>query len=865
MKQTDKEQSSVQAKPLSSDFSGGTAIPSAVGEAQLSSGRPMDRSTRSFMESSFGHDFGGVRVHSDDAAAFGAAAIHARAYTIGSHVFFGSGQYSPSTLDGKRLLAHELTHVLQQSGSGVVQVQRKTLDKCDEGKQSGSPCASWITPVQVARLKPFAARAREDFAGSKSLNVVTGILGASLDTVEKAQLVRVACCQLNAEDAKTALESFGNRSGVAGRIFGNFATATRCDLLAILKERATSAPQPAQPASGSMDVASAIKQAIGGPRDKDVNRVARKAFEASAGFNLRDAATLRLATDTVSEVAGPIAIVHYLEFVDQSLGRRKVDEPQRDPFEPLRVRRRGPYGTYGGVGAPVLLGGIAAPFAWLMYFAENVRAFLKGVYYGLKESVTEEAAEDFGKRLAGSVVLTLVFPPPFLAGLGVGLAEMVKGFVESIINIKETIKAIVELLGTMFTPDGYAFAKAMGHAFGIEFGQKIVDMSQMGLIRFTYNLGKMVGPAILFAVLTLLGVPEAAGAAMSARILEILGPVAKRFPRLAKLVGKLTRKAERVEKAEAAIGGAEGKVAHAAEKDAAKAKQLAAAAAEDAPLAPPRKGKGGHEVHVEHDGPHVCSPPPCPLLEVAYKVELKTRPALQQRLKEIKDLRATNPAEATRLSAELQGELETLRVNRIATTKHVETVEEFEKAGGKVKGRDDQGKPKPAPTPKNAPKDVTAAPKADPGMPAGYEDMPHSGSRTAKQTGDVAEDHHLASKYVQENRDIFKKAGMSINSDLNFKKGFRDHGELRGWYDWSDKKFNFKYDYKMKGHHPDYNKWVTDMLREATPAGIRPEEAVKRIARVLEKVDAILEEHPEVLSHGPQILKEKAKLSFDWN
>jgi hypothetical protein len=52
----------------------------------------------------------GRRVHSDDAAALGARALGARAYTIGSHHFFGSGQYSPSTVGGQKLLAHELTH-----------------------------------------------------------------------------------------------------------------------------------------------------------------------------------------------------------------------------------------------------------------------------------------------------------------------------------------------------------------------------------------------------------------------------------------------------------------------------------------------------------------------------------------------------------------------------------------------------------------------------------------------------------------------------------------------------------------------------------------------------------------------------------
>lgn len=77
-------------------------------------GQPLEGNTRSFMEGRFGHDFGDVRIHADSQAADSARAIGARAYTVGRDVAFGAGQYSPETGEGQRLLAHELTHVLQQ-------------------------------------------------------------------------------------------------------------------------------------------------------------------------------------------------------------------------------------------------------------------------------------------------------------------------------------------------------------------------------------------------------------------------------------------------------------------------------------------------------------------------------------------------------------------------------------------------------------------------------------------------------------------------------------------------------------------------------------------------------------------------------
>lgn len=75
------------------------------------------------MESRFNYNFGHVRIHADEVAAEAAHAVNARAFTLGNHVVFGRGQYAPDSEDGRRLLAHEFTHVVQQGKDGV-QVQR---------------------------------------------------------------------------------------------------------------------------------------------------------------------------------------------------------------------------------------------------------------------------------------------------------------------------------------------------------------------------------------------------------------------------------------------------------------------------------------------------------------------------------------------------------------------------------------------------------------------------------------------------------------------------------------------------------------------------------------------------------------------
>lgn len=85
-------------------------------------GRPLDVSTRAFMEPRFGRDFSRVQVHSDIQADKSARSMDAHAYTIERDIFFGAGQYAPATSQGRRLLAHELTHVVQQGDSGPLDI-----------------------------------------------------------------------------------------------------------------------------------------------------------------------------------------------------------------------------------------------------------------------------------------------------------------------------------------------------------------------------------------------------------------------------------------------------------------------------------------------------------------------------------------------------------------------------------------------------------------------------------------------------------------------------------------------------------------------------------------------------------------------
>ena len=109
-----------------------STVPQIVHEVLGSSGQPLDAGTRAFMEPRFGYDFSQVRLHTDARAAESTSAVNALAYTVGRDVVFGEGQYEPETDNGRGLLAHELTHVVQQVSRPTMLNQSLTIGPTDD-------------------------------------------------------------------------------------------------------------------------------------------------------------------------------------------------------------------------------------------------------------------------------------------------------------------------------------------------------------------------------------------------------------------------------------------------------------------------------------------------------------------------------------------------------------------------------------------------------------------------------------------------------------------------------------------------------------------------------------------------------------
>jgi Domain of unknown function (DUF4157) len=142
-----------QKKKLQRSAAGGApeTAPPIVHEVLRSPGQPLDRQTRSFFEPRFGHDFSKVRVHTDARANESARAVNALAYTVGREVVFGRDQCSPSTPAGRKLIAHELAHVLQQDFSDVRNNPQAALGSIgDQYEREADHAASLVSDSGLA-------------------------------------------------------------------------------------------------------------------------------------------------------------------------------------------------------------------------------------------------------------------------------------------------------------------------------------------------------------------------------------------------------------------------------------------------------------------------------------------------------------------------------------------------------------------------------------------------------------------------------------------------------------------------------------------------------------------------------------------
>lgn len=183
--------------------------PALVRSALNSDGQPLDKDTRAFMESRFGHDFSQVRIHTNSNSTASARSVNARAYTVGQDIIFGSGHYHPQTTVGKKLLAHELTHVVQQKNNAGA-IQRALL----------------VGPVDDPYEREADRVADQVVAGNKPIGMKIASAGVSVQ--RDADMSQYNACVNKANDdlnkcndaASTYCAVIQGGAGIAGGLIG---------------------------------------------------------------------------------------------------------------------------------------------------------------------------------------------------------------------------------------------------------------------------------------------------------------------------------------------------------------------------------------------------------------------------------------------------------------------------------------------------------------------------------------------------------------------------------------------------------------------------------------------------------------------
>ncbi len=194
-------------------------------EATRPGGSAMDHHTLDFMENRFGASFSEVKIHKDAASAQLAGSLSAQAFTIGKEIYFNENKYNPDSDDGKRLLAHELTHVVQQnSGINAKLIQRACHDSsnpsrpvaaCPEGATNVSRQAQGDANVSDARAEAIIATASATGTNSaKAMQVVNDILCSYMP----GQAAKVRNISYYAGDPGLVTQSVGSGASARGDI-----------------------------------------------------------------------------------------------------------------------------------------------------------------------------------------------------------------------------------------------------------------------------------------------------------------------------------------------------------------------------------------------------------------------------------------------------------------------------------------------------------------------------------------------------------------------------------------------------------------------------------------------------------------------
>ncbi len=569
-----------RTKPVNSAMSfggiSGNDEPQPPRAPGLGSGQPLTPSSRRFFEEKFESDLSSVRIYAGEAAAQAAESLQATAFTIGSNIVLGRNANQPTTPQGTRLLAHELTHVLQQRIASTPSIQCQP-DQAERTRRANL-AAAYRSALQSRNWAQAALLLNGYNEGDISTRIrqmdhntrVEMYAGALASMPNFHQRVTGAIEAVDTEARRVGELLFQYKSAVtsgdwprAAELLNAFNNA---DIARMVPQLSLAEAQAIRGGAGSRfpRVAAAADAAIrsralaeGLDRIRrihystSVEDQATQVQEALSGVDLRQQSNLAQVIPVVQSTFGAdsrAVLTTLLSRIEASLPPRQptaADIAREERLVGLmQVGPRGPYRQYGpGVVLPVL-SQAARPLLPLVEAVGNSFAgaggFVEGLLNGLSSSLNEQQRERLANRMLQSSVLTAVFPPLFLAGTAVGVVtdvvDAVKGVYQLITNFREFVEAMKSFIGLMFSPESAAFGRAMGNEIGRSYGARIAGMIEENVFEFTFDLGRMIGPTILYIVLAFLGVPELVAASIVERLLPILRPFLERFPRLLRII-----------------------------------------------------------------------------------------------------------------------------------------------------------------------------------------------------------------------------------------------------------------------------------------------------------------------------------------
>ena len=195
------EEERLQAKTTGGHLAAGE-VPATVHEVLRSHGQPLDAAARDLFEPRFGHDFARVRIHAGPRAAQSADDVRAEAYTVGQDIVFNTGRYRPQTPEGQRLLAHELTHVIQQSAAPAGAGRRLSRKPLGDASAPAPTVAQMDANEAVAVIKRFLPGAAGE--SEAALNAIADTLRMPFTMANAAYRLRMLTAAFSLLDAQDA-------------------------------------------------------------------------------------------------------------------------------------------------------------------------------------------------------------------------------------------------------------------------------------------------------------------------------------------------------------------------------------------------------------------------------------------------------------------------------------------------------------------------------------------------------------------------------------------------------------------------------------------------------------------------------------